>query len=37
MAAVGVTWGAGTREALAAAEPDVVVDTVAELREALLS
>jgi pyrophosphatase PpaX len=36
MAAVGVTWGAGTREALVGARPDVVADTVDELRAALL-
>jgi pyrophosphatase PpaX len=36
MAAVGVTWGAASREAVAAAEPDVVADTVAQLRAALL-
>jgi pyrophosphatase PpaX len=36
MAAVAVTWGAGEREALAAAGPDVVVDTVADLRAYLL-
>ena len=36
MAAVGVTWGAGTRDAVVGAEPDVVADTVDELRTALL-
>lgn len=36
MGAVGVTWGAGTRADLVAAGPDVVVDTVEELRAALL-
>ena len=36
MAAVGVTWGAGLRTDMAAAEPDVLADTVAELRAALL-
>lgn len=37
MAAVAVTWGAGEREALVSADPDVVVDTVAELTAYLLS
>mgnify|MGYP001826720712 CR=1 FL=1 len=32
---VGVTWGFFGREALAAEEPDVIVDDVAELRSAL--
>lgn len=36
MAAVAVTWGAGERDALAAAGPEVVVDTVADLRAYLL-
>ena len=36
MGAVGVTWGAGTWADVVAAEPDVVVDTVEELRAALL-
>ena len=36
MAAVGVTWGAGTRDSVVAAEPDVVADTVVDLRAALL-
>lgn len=36
MAAVAVTWGAGERDALAAAGPDVVVDTVGDLRAYLL-
>lgn len=36
MAAVAVTWGAGEREALLAVEPEVVVDTVAELSSYLL-
>jgi pyrophosphatase PpaX len=36
MAAVAVTWGAGTRDDVVAAEPDVVADTVEELRSALL-
>jgi pyrophosphatase PpaX len=36
MAAVAVTWGAGVREALEAMAPDVVAETVDDLREALL-
>ncbi len=36
MAAVGVTWGAGTREAVVGSVPDVVADTVDQLRAALL-
>lgn len=36
MAVIAVTWGAGTREELVAAEPSAVVDTVAELRSLLL-
>ena len=36
MGAVGVTWGAGTREDLVAAAPDVVAGTIDELRAALL-
>jgi pyrophosphatase PpaX len=36
MAGVAVTWGAGTREAIAAARPLVTCDTVAELRATLL-
>lgn len=36
MAAIGVTWGAGTRDAVRDAQPDVVVDTVGQLLEALL-
>ncbi|MDQ2795563.1 MAG: HAD hydrolase-like protein [Actinomycetota bacterium] len=36
MSAVGVTWGAGPPEDVAAAEPDVLAGTVAELRAALL-
>ena len=36
MAAVGVTWGAGTREAVVGSAPDAVADTVDELRAALL-
>ncbi len=36
MAAVGVTWGAGTRADVVAAEPDVVAHTVDALRAALL-
>jgi pyrophosphatase PpaX len=36
MAAVGVTWGAGTRAEVVAAEPDAVADTVEDLRTALL-
>lgn len=36
MDAVGVTWGAGTREALLAEDPTAVVDTVDELHRVLL-
>lgn len=36
MASVAVTWGAETREALAAAGPDHLVDTADELRAVLL-
>ena len=36
MAAVAVTWGAGARSDVVAAGPDVVADTVDELRSALL-
>ena len=36
MAAVGVTWGAGARSDVVAARPDVVADTVDDLRAALL-
>jgi len=36
MAVIAVTWGAGTREDLVAAQPTAVVDTVAELRSLLL-
>jgi pyrophosphatase PpaX len=36
MAAVAVTWGAGARSDVVASEPDVVADTVDELRDALL-
>lgn len=36
MSAVGVTWGAGRPEDVAAAEPDVLAGTVADLRAALL-
>ena len=36
MAAVAVTWGAGARADVVASEPDVVADTVDELRAALL-
>jgi len=36
MGAVAVTWGTGTRESLAEAEPDAIVDTREELREVLL-
>jgi len=36
MAAVAVTWGAGEREALVAAGPDALVDTVADLATYLL-
>lgn len=37
VSAIGVTWGAGTRETLEATEPDHVVDTRAELAALLLS
>jgi pyrophosphatase PpaX len=36
MASVAVTWGAAARADLEAAEPDVLVDTVAELQSLLL-
>ncbi len=36
MAAVAVTWGAGTREELESLGPAAVVDTVAELSDTLL-
>ena len=36
MSAIGVTWGAGTREAVATARPDVLADTVDDLVAALL-
>lgn len=36
MSAIGVTWGAGTRAAVAAARPDVLADTVDDLVSALL-
>lgn len=36
MAAIAVTWGAGTREVLESHEPDAIVGTVDELRELLL-
>jgi pyrophosphatase PpaX len=36
MTAIAVTWGAASRAILEAAEPDVLVDTVAELQELLL-
>ncbi len=36
MAAVAVTWGAGERAALAATDPDTIVDTVADLTAYLL-
>ena len=36
MAAIGVTWGAGERDSVVAARPDVVADTVDELTAALL-
>jgi pyrophosphatase PpaX len=36
MAAVAVTWGAGERDALLAAGPDVLVDTVPDLATYLL-
>ena len=36
MAAIGVTWGAGERDSVVAAGPDVVADTVDELTAALL-
>ncbi len=37
MAAVAVTWGAGDRDALVAVGPEVVVDTVPDLRAYLLA
>lgn len=37
MAAIAVTWGAGTRDGLEALQPDAVVDTVAELQHLLIS
>lgn len=37
MAACGVCWGAGTAEELAAAQPEYLVETVAELRQLLLT
>ena len=36
MAAIAVTWGAGTREVLETLEPDAIVDSVDELRKILL-
>lgn len=36
MASIAVTWGAGLRERLVAAEPDYLVDSVAQLRELLI-
>ncbi|MBA3021980.1 HAD family hydrolase [Propionicimonas sp.] len=36
MAVIAVTWGAGRRDELTAAEPTAVLDTVAELRALLL-
>ena len=36
MSAVAVTWGAGERDALLAAGPDTLVETVADLRAYLL-
>lgn len=36
MAAIAVSWGAASRELLAAAGPDALVDTVEELRQLLL-
>lgn len=35
MAAIGVTWGAGSAAELAAVEPDAIVDSAAELRTVL--
>ena len=35
--AVAVTWGAGTKEALAGVEPEYTVDTMQQLEELLLS
>jgi len=37
MAAVAVTWGAEVRKALEAMAPDVVAETVDDLRDALLT
>lgn len=36
MASIAVTWGAGTRASIAAADPGITCDTVDELRAALL-
>jgi pyrophosphatase PpaX len=36
MASIAVTWGAGDRDELIAAEPTIVVDTLDQLRSALL-
>ncbi|MFT4109088.1 MAG: HAD-IA family hydrolase [Propionicimonas sp.] len=36
MSSIAVSWGAAERDALVAAEPDFLVDTVAELRAVLL-
>ncbi|HVO28814.1 MAG TPA: HAD hydrolase-like protein, partial [Candidatus Paceibacterota bacterium] len=35
LAAVGVTWGVNSREGLAGARPDAIVDTAGELLEYL--
>lgn len=37
MRSIAVTWGFGDREALVASQPDVLVDTVAELEACLLA
>lgn len=37
MAAIAVTWGAGTREVLESHSPDAIVDSVEALREILLA
>ena len=36
MAAIAVSWGAATREALVSARPDALVDTVEQLQALLL-
>ncbi|MFZ1411297.1 MAG: HAD hydrolase-like protein, partial [Micropruina sp.] len=36
LAAIAVTWGAGTAEELASENPELVVTSIADLRSALL-